>query len=186
MTEVLLLSLHRRQLFKKITTPVFRRRLVSNSLRMLCSKALNPPLKSPPFGKKLQGQRPRCNALGEGSRLAQRLSKAELWKKNKFQKHRSHSHVLAAMQLRRPCPSRRRQRQFCRRRRTWTTGPTRTPLPQLPRPLDQPSPPPGQQPVAQTPLLHHGHVRNADFVQKNSLAGSSPVWASNIVTPPTR
>jgi hypothetical protein len=52
-TQVLFISLRRRQLFKKITAPVFCHRLVSDSLRMLRSEALNPPLKSPLFGKKL-------------------------------------------------------------------------------------------------------------------------------------
>jgi hypothetical protein len=86
--EVLFLSLHRRQLFKQIAAPVFRRRLISNSLRMLCSEALNPPFELPPFGRKLRGQRPRCNVLGEGSRLAQKtIKKSEPWKKNRLQKH---------------------------------------------------------------------------------------------------
>jgi hypothetical protein len=42
---------------------------------MLRPEALDRPLKSPPLGGKLQGQRPRSNALGEGSRLSQKLSK---------------------------------------------------------------------------------------------------------------
>jgi hypothetical protein len=80
--EVLFLSLRRRQLFKQIAAPVFRRRLVSNSLCMLRSEALNPPLESSRFGRKLRGQRPQCNVLGEGSRLAQKtVKKSEPWKK---------------------------------------------------------------------------------------------------------
>jgi hypothetical protein len=51
--EVLFLSLRHRQLFKQIAAPVFRRRLVSDGLRMLRSEALNPPLKSLPIGNKL-------------------------------------------------------------------------------------------------------------------------------------
>jgi hypothetical protein len=86
--------------------------------------------------------------------------------KNKFQKHQSQSHVSATAQLRWPRPSQWRQRQFRRWCRTWTMGPAKTPLPRLSGPPDQPSPSPRQQPVAWTPLLHHGHVRNVDFAQK--------------------
>jgi hypothetical protein len=42
---------------------------------MLRSEALNPPLEPSPFGRKLRGQRPRCNVLGEGGYLAQKTAK---------------------------------------------------------------------------------------------------------------
>jgi hypothetical protein len=74
-TEVLFLSLRCRQLFQQIAALVFCCRLVSHSLRMLRSDALNPPLKSLPFSRKLQGQHPRRNVLGEGGRLAQKTVK---------------------------------------------------------------------------------------------------------------
>jgi hypothetical protein len=153
---------------------------------MLRSEALNPPLKSPPFVNKLRGQRASMQRARQRQTHGTKTVKRGAMNKNKFQKHRSHSHVSAAAQLRRPRPSQRRQRQFRHYRRTWTTGPAKTPSPRLPWPPDQPSPPPVQQLVARTPLLHHGHVRKADFAQKNSPAGPRPVWASNIATPPTR
>jgi hypothetical protein len=73
MAEVVFLRLYRRQLLQQVTAP--GRRLVSDSLRMLRSEALGPPLKSPPLGRELRGQRPQSNALGKGSRLSQELSK---------------------------------------------------------------------------------------------------------------
>ena len=51
--EVLFLRLYRRQLLEQVMTPVLRRRLVSDRLRMLRPEALDPPLKSPPLGRKL-------------------------------------------------------------------------------------------------------------------------------------
>jgi hypothetical protein len=45
-------------------------------------------------------------------------------------------------------------------------GPAKTPSPQSSRPPGQPSSALGQQPVAQTPILHHGHFRNLDSAQK--------------------
>jgi hypothetical protein len=47
-------------------------------------------------------------------------------------------------------------------------GPAKTTSPRLARPPGQPPPAPGQQPVARTLLLHNGHVRNPDSVQKQT------------------
>jgi hypothetical protein len=88
-----------------------------------------------------------------------------------------------------PCPSQRRPKQSHCWHRTWTTGPPGAPRhssPRSPRPLGRLTSPPEQQPVARTLPLHHGQVRNTDLIKKNSPAEASPVWASNIATPPTR
>jgi hypothetical protein len=141
-----------------------------------------------------------CRLSTENSKVsvpdAMCSAKAAAWHKS-LSKNQSHgriansrstgySRVSAAAQLRWPRPSRRRPRQFCRRRKTWTT-------------------------VLRGPLRHgrHGHrtsrhqrrdnsqllgPRSYTMVtsemqtsrKKNSPAGSCPVWASNIATPPTR
>jgi hypothetical protein len=56
------------------------------------------PLKSLPFGSKLRGQCPRCNALGKGSRLAQRLPKVELRKTSS--KSTGHTHMFQLLRNR--------------------------------------------------------------------------------------
>jgi hypothetical protein len=185
--EVLFLSLRRRQLFQQIAALVFRRRLVSHNLRMLRSEALNPPLESPPFGRKLQGQRPRHNVLGEGGRVAQKtVKKSEPWKKNELRlltclnccaTEATTSFAAAAEAI---SPSAQNLDHGSCEDPFATAG-------TLPGPTATgagtttscPDPAPTSWPRQKRRLREKNN-------RKNSPARPSPVWASNIGTPPTR
>jgi hypothetical protein len=170
MAEVVFLRLYRRQLLQQVTTPVLRRRLVSDSLRMLRSEALGPPLKSPPLGRELQGQRHQSNALGEGSRLSQELSKqsygsdtipkklSTLTSFNCCATKAATSFAEAAEAI--SPPAQNLDHRSCE-------DPA-LPFATFARPSSRPTLPPGQQPVAQTSPLHHGQVRNANISKKVS------------------
>jgi hypothetical protein len=165
--EVFPLFLYRQELPQEIAAFVLSYRLVPYHLHMLCAEAFNPSLKSPPFGGKPRGQRPRRNPFSEGDHLTPKTTF-----KNRARK-RIHLQALITLTYFSCCTTeqprlQQRQRRRSRpRHRTWSMGPLRPPChPSLhvpsPRPSGWQTTLTAQLPAGQTLPLYHIQFRNMD------------------------
>jgi hypothetical protein len=192
-TEVFPLFLCRQELIQEIMAFVLSHQLVSYHLRMLRAEAINSSLKSLPLRGKLRGQRPRSNPLSEGGHLTPKTTF-----KNRARKM---IHLQALITL--------TYFSYC------TTKPT-TPAVAAVQVISPPAQNlvHGSSEAAVAPFVacsiaattgladdtggttagwpdsaptsHSSQKHGPTKKQVNSLEGGSPVWVSNIATPPTK